>query len=126
VDRHLSSRAPDRGLHYRCRSETTAQKRSQALPESYRTCPVYTDAYAVYSLITPSEQHRPAPKDVQQTNHPERWNNTLRQWLQRFTRNTLSFSKEDTYHSLVTHWFIIEYNLRMQAYSRRCRLWSVL
>jgi hypothetical protein len=32
-----------------------------------------------------------------------RWNNTLRQWLGRYTRKTLSFSKEDTYHTLVTH-----------------------
>ncbi len=95
------------------RSETTAQKRWQAVPESYRACPVYTDEYDVYPLIIPSEQHHPAPKDAHQTNHQERWNNTLRQWVGRYTRKTLSFSKEDVYHSLVTHWFIIEHNLRM-------------
>ena len=97
------------------RSETTAQKLWQALPESYRTCPVYSDEYDVYPLIVPPEQHRAAPKEAHQTNHQERWNNTLRQWLGRYTRKTLSFSKDDTYPTLVTHWFIIEHNLRMRS-----------
>jgi len=97
------------------RSETTAQKLWQAIPEAYRMCPVYTDEYNVYPLIIPPEQHHAAPKDVHQTNHQERWNNTLRQWLGRYTRKTLSFSKQDAYHSLVTHWFIIHHNLRMRS-----------
>ena len=96
------------------RSETTAQKLWQAVPEGYRGCPVYTDEYDVYPLIIPPQQHHPAPKDAHQTNHQERWNNTLRQWVGRYTRKTLSFSKEDTYHTLVTHWFIIQHNLRMR------------
>jgi len=37
----------------------------------------------------------------------------LRQWLGRYTRKTLSFSKSDFYHELVTRWFIIEHNRRM-------------
>src|SRR5574337_1694639 len=97
------------------RSETTAQKLWQALPESYRACRVYTDEYDVYPLIVPSQQHQAAPKAAHQTNHQERWNNTLRQWLGRYTRKSLSFSKEDVYHTLVTHWFIIEHNLRMAS-----------
>jgi insertion element IS1 protein InsB len=97
------------------RSETTAQKLWQAIPEAYRTCPVYTDEYNVYPLIIPPQQHRPAPKVIHQTNHQERWNNTLRQGLGRYTRKTLSFSKQDVYHSLVTHWFIVHYNLRRRS-----------
>ena len=97
------------------RSETTAQKLWQALPEAYRACPVYTDLFNVYPLIVPSEQHHPVPKEAGQTNHQERWYNTLRQWLGRYTRRTLSFSKEDVYHDLVTHWFIIEHNLRLAS-----------
>jgi len=50
-----------------------------------------------------------------QTNHQERWNNTLRQWLGRYTRKSLSFSKQDAYHSLVTHWFIILHNLTIRS-----------
>ena len=97
------------------RSESTAQKLWQSLPKSYQTCPMYTDEYDVYPRIIPTEQHRAAPKAAHQTNHQERWNNTLRQWIGRYTRKTLSFSKADVYHSLVTHWFIIEYNLRIRS-----------
>ena len=97
------------------RSETTAKKLWKALPQAYRTCPMYTDEYDVYPRIVPPEQHHPAPKDAHQTNHQERWNNTLRQWVGRYTRKSLSFSKEDSYHTLVTHWFIIEYNQRMRS-----------
>ncbi|CAD7851862.1 MAG: hypothetical protein, partial [Olavius algarvensis Gamma 1 endosymbiont] len=39
------------------------------------------------------EQHRPVGKETGETNHVERWNNTLRQHLSRFVCKTLSFSK---------------------------------
>jgi len=97
------------------RSETTARKLWQAIPESYRACPVFTDLFNVYPLIVPSEQHHPVPKGSGLTNHQERWYNTLRQWSGRYTRRTLSFSKEDQYHTLVTQWFIIDHNLRMAS-----------
>jgi hypothetical protein len=35
--------------------------------------------------------------------------------LGRFTRKTLSFSKVDYMHHLVTRWFIVEYNLFIQV-----------
>ncbi|MBA3946707.1 MAG: hypothetical protein H0X37_19360 [Herpetosiphonaceae bacterium] len=57
------------------RSETMAQKLWQA--RSLSCLPDYADEYNVYPLIIPREQHRPAPKDAHQTNHQERWNNTL-------------------------------------------------
>lgn len=99
------------------RSETTAQKLWQAIPESYRTCPVFTDQFNVYPLIVPPQQHHPVPKGSGLTNHQERWYNTLRQWLGRYTRRTLSFSKEDCYHELVTRWFILQHNLMIQQTS---------
>jgi insertion element IS1 protein InsB len=43
----------------------------------------------------------------------ERWNNTLRQRLGRYVRQTLSFSKSDEYHHLVTLGFIVQYNLSL-------------
>ena len=46
-----------------------------------------------------------------ETAHVERWNNTLRQRLARFVRKTLSFSKSDVYHNIVTKWFSAKYNL---------------
>ena len=100
------------------RSETTAQKLWQAIPESYRGCPVFTDQFNVYPLIVPPEQHHPVPKGAGLTNHQERWYNTLRQWVGRYTRRTLSFSKEDRYHELVTRWFILQHNLMIRDASR--------
>jgi len=97
------------------RSETTARHLWQAIPDSYRDCPVFTDEFNVYPLIVPAAQHHPVPKGSGRTNHQERWYNTLRQWNGRYTRRTLSFSKEDFYHTLVTHWFIVEHNLRMAS-----------
>jgi IS1 family transposase len=95
------------------RSETTARQLWQVIPDAYRDCPVFTDEFKVYPLIVPAAQHHPVPKGSGLTNHQERWYNTLRQWNGRYTRRTLSFSKEDLYHTLVTHWFIVEHNLRM-------------
>jgi IS1 family transposase len=97
------------------RSETTARKLWQAIPDAYRACPVFTDEFNVYPLIVPADQHHPVPKGSGLTNHQKRWYNTLRQWNGRYTRRTLSFSKEDLYHTLVTQWFIVEHNLRMAS-----------
>jgi hypothetical protein len=41
----------------------------------------------------------------------ERWYCTLRQSCARFVRKTLSFSKSDVMHEIVTRLFIIRYNL---------------
>ena len=48
-----------------------------------------------------------------QTNHMERGYNTLRQSCARFVRKTLSFSKPDATHKIVTRLFIVRYNLSM-------------
>ena len=84
-------------------------------------CPVFTDQFNVYPLIVPPEQHPPVPKGAGLTNHQERWYNTLRRWVGRYTRRTLSFSKEDRYHELVTRWFILQHNLLIQQAS--CTMW---
>ena len=41
----------------------------------------------------PSETHRCVGKETGETAHIERWNNTLRQRIGRYVRQTLSFSK---------------------------------
>ena len=56
-------------------------------------------------------KHHSVGKESGETNHVERWNNTLRQRLARFVRKTLSFSKSDFYHELVLRLFIIRYNI---------------
>jgi len=97
------------------RSQDTGKLVWQGLPADYRACPVYTDHWHAYPLFLPAQQHHPCDKGSGLTSHQERWYNTLRQWLGRYTRRSLAFSKEDRSLSLVTYWFILEHNLRIQA-----------
>lgn len=97
------------------RSQDTGKLAWQAVPSDYRLCPVYTDHWHAYPQFLPPAQHHPCDKGSGLTSHQERWYNTLRQWLGRYTRRTLSFSKDDHYLSLVTAWFILEHNLRIRA-----------
>lgn len=93
------------------RSEVTCRKLWKQIPEGYQRCCTFSDFWEAYQLVFPSETHRSVGKDSGQTNHIERWNNTLRQWNARYVRKTLSFSKSDFYHEIVTRLFIIKYNL---------------
>lgn len=96
-------------------SEDTGSVMWQAVPLAYRTCPCYTDGWSAYTVFLPPDQHIPSSKATGFTAHQERWYNTLRQWLGRYTRKSLSFSKQDTYMELVTRWFILEHNLRIRS-----------
>lgn len=58
-----------------------------------------------------SQRHRMVDKSEDETNHVERWFNTLRQRLARFTRKTLAFSKCDEMHNGFLKMFIYHYNL---------------
>lgn len=92
-------------------SESTCRNLWARIPEAYRRCHTYSDFWDAYEKVFPEETHRSVGKESGQTNHMECWNNTLRQWLGRYTRKTLSFSKSDFYHDLVTRIFIIRFNL---------------
>ena len=93
------------------RSEVTCWKLWQAIPDTYKTCLTYSDFWDAYAKVFPKETHRSIGKETGETAHMERWNNTLRQWNARYVRKTLSFSKKDFYHDLVTRLFIVRYNL---------------
>ena len=95
------------------RSEETCRKLWEQIPEAYKPCCTFSDFWEAYQLVFPSETHRSVGKESGQTNHMERWNNTLRQWNARYVRKTLSFSKSDFYHEIVTRLFIIKYNLNL-------------
>ncbi len=97
------------------RSQDTCRLLWQAIPSTYRSLSMFTDRWQAYELVLPPELHHPVNKGSGLTNHQERWYNTLRQWNARYTRRTLSFSKEDHYHDLITRWFILEHNLRMKS-----------
>ena len=96
------------------RSAKTCRHLWSRVPEEYRRCASFSDFWEAYQVVLPPETHQPVGKGSGQVNHMERWNCTIRQWLGRFTRKTLSFSKVDYMHHLVTRWFIVEYNLKIQ------------
>jgi IS1 family transposase len=93
------------------RSEKTSRRLWNKLPADSRSCQAYSDFWDAYQQAWPTETHHAVGKDTGVTAHIERWNNALRQRLARYARKTLSFSKSDIYHWIVTARFIIEYNL---------------
>jgi insertion element IS1 protein InsB len=60
--------------------------------------------------VIPAQQHRAVGKDSGETAHIERWNNTLRQRLARFTRQSLAFSKSDVMHEGCLRLFLHRFN----------------
>ncbi len=95
------------------RSETTCRKLWEQIPPSYKGCRSYSDFWEAYQLVFPVETHECVGKGSGQTNHMERWYCRLRQSCARFVRKTLSFSKSDIMHEIVTRLFIIRYNLSL-------------
>jgi insertion element IS1 protein InsB len=93
------------------RSQTTCRKLKDRLPHGYRDVLLVADGWEAYQQVFPDDQLQVYQGVRGPTNHAERWYNTLRQRLGRYTRKTLSFSKSDHYHALVTHAFIVRYNL---------------
>jgi insertion element IS1 protein InsB len=75
----------------------------------------YTDQYVVYTGVIPVAQHRAISKLARQTNHMERFNNTLRQRVSRLVREALSFSKKLAHHVGALKLFICHYNLTRAA-----------
>ena len=92
------------------RGETTCKRLWRRVPPAYRRLLCFTDFWDAYGKAIPEEQHRPGGKESGQTNHLERWNNTLRQRLARFVRQTLSFSKSDRMHKVCLLLFVHDYN----------------
>jgi len=95
------------------RSEAACRKLWEQIPPTYRVCQSYSDFWEAYQLVFPEETHACVGKGSGQTNHMERWYNTLRQSCARFVRKTLSFSKSEAMHEIVTRLFIIRHNLSL-------------
>jgi IS1 family transposase len=91
-------------------STRTCRRLWRQIPPAYQRCRSFSDFWETYRNVFPAKTHRSVGKASGQTNHIERWNNTLRQHHARYVRKTLSFSKSDFYHELVTRLFIIHYN----------------
>jgi IS1 family transposase len=95
------------------RSEATCKILWERIPEPYKKCRTFSDFWDAYSKVFPEETHTSVGKESGETCHIERWNNTCRQSNARYVRKTLSFSKTDFYHELVTRLFIVRYNLKL-------------
>jgi len=92
------------------RGETTCRRLWDRIPPGYRQGLCFTDLWEAYGKVIPQSQHCSGGKETGQTNHMERWNNTLRQRLARFVRQTLSFSKKRLMHKISLILFIHRYN----------------
>ena len=95
------------------RCEATCRKLWEQIPPAHKGCQSYSDFWEAYPLVFPEETHHCVAKGSGQINHMERWYNTFRQSNARFVRKTLSFSKSDAMHEIVTKLFIIRYNLSL-------------
>jgi IS1 family transposase len=99
------------GVHIGDRSEAGAKALWQSLPPIYRQCAVcYTDFWAAYAAVLPSQRHHAVGKESGKTNRIERFNCTLRQRIARLVRKTLSFSKKLDNHIGAIWYFVHHYN----------------
>lgn len=92
------------------RSKKTCYKLWNKIPKDYKQCNSFSDFWNAYEEVFSPDLHRCVGKESGETSHMERWYNTLRQRISRFVRKTLSFSKSDVYHYIVTKLFIFNYN----------------
>ena len=93
------------------RSEESCRFLWAQVPAPWREATCYSDFWAAYRAVLPAPQHVAVGKDSGETAHVERWNNTLRQRLGQFVRQTLSFSQCDEMHDARLRLFLHRYNL---------------
>jgi len=104
------------GVYVGNRSKQAAKELWNSLPPVYRQCAVcYTDFWASYEDVIPKKRHRAVGKESGNTNHIERFNNTMRQRISRLVRATLSFSKKLENHIGAIWYFIHHYNACLQS-----------
>lgn len=98
-------------VHIGERDEKAAKKLWDSLPPVYRQCAVaFTDYWAAYGTVFPSQRHRAVGQETGKTSYVERFNNTLRQRVSRLVRKTLSFSKSLENHIGAIWYFVHYYN----------------
>ncbi|MBN1453347.1 MAG: IS1 family transposase [Anaerolineales bacterium] len=92
------------------RTETSCLQLWRCIPRAYTRCHSFSDFWEAYQRVFATDRHQSVGKDSGQTNHIERWFNTLRQRLARFVRKSLSSSKSDRFHEFVFRLFVHRYN----------------
>lgn len=93
------------------RSIDTCRRLYWKIPYEYRKCYSFSDFWKAYQAIMPEKTHQCVGKESGETAHMERWYNTLRQRNARYVRKTLSFSKSEVWHHMVTKLLITNFNL---------------
>jgi insertion element IS1 protein InsB len=93
------------------RSEASCLHLWRCIPPAYTRCHSFSDFWEAYERVFATDRHHSVGKASGQTNHIERWFNTLRQRVARFVRKTLSFSKSDEFHASTFRLFVHHYNL---------------
>jgi insertion element IS1 protein InsB len=92
------------------RSQESALELWLRIPADYRHCASVSDGWTAYAAVFNAQTHRSLEDPNGETNHVERWFNTLRQRLARFVRKTLAFSKRDDLHEGLLRLFIDDYH----------------
>ena len=92
------------------RSAKTCQKLWDRLPKEYKRRRCFSDFWSAYECVLPARTHHAVGKDSGETNHIERFNNTLRQRLGCLVRRSLSFSKDWEWHAVRILLFLLRYN----------------
>jgi len=104
------------GIAFGDRSDATCRVMWQSLPPDYRKrALLYSDLWKSYDNVLPSKRLRQVCKGSGETNHIERFNNTLRQFCANLVRKTLSFSKCLKEHERRIRLFIDHYNASLSV-----------
>ena len=104
------------GVYVGDHSSEGAKGLSNSLPPVYRQCAIcFTEFWVSYENVIPKKRHQAVGKASGETNHIERFNNTMRQRISRLVRSTLSFSKSLEKHIAAIWYFIHHYNISLQA-----------
>lgn len=98
-------------FHLGDRSVVSCKALWEKIPDDYKSFCTVSDFWEAYQKVFSEGKHQCVGKESGETAHVERWNNTIRQRISRYVRKTLSFSKSDEYHEIVTNLFVINYNL---------------
>ena len=98
--------------HIGDRTEESYRLFYSKIPNIYKQLSSYSDNWEPYKVVFSYKtlQHACVDKRSGETNYIERFNLTLRQRVSCYVRKTLSFSKSDYWHRIVTPLFIIHYN----------------
>lgn len=99
------------------RSARTCARLWSKIPDGYKRRQRFSDFWGAYGVVFSEKYHQQVDKESGECAHVERWFCTLRQRLARFVRKTLSFSKSERMHHLVTKLFVMAYNRELSLSS---------